>query len=80
LPKAEGGILLNSWMEQYFRSETDRRLKTLNKIYRLLILQVGFQNVGTVVVKVFKGSKKIEFKKSTELWSMAKNGFLKEEM
>jgi len=38
-------------------------LKTMNKIYRLVISQVRFQNVGTVVVKVFKGSKKIEFKK-----------------
>lgn len=38
-------------------------MKKLNKIYRLIILHIRFQNVGTVVVKLFKGSKKIEFKK-----------------
>jgi hypothetical protein len=58
--------LLKSWMKQDFHSGIERKVKTLNKIYRSVILQFSFQNVGTVVVKVFKGSKTIEFKK--EYW------------
>jgi len=57
--------LLKSWMKQDFISGADRRVKTPNKIYRSVIrvLQLRFQNVETVVVKVLKGSNRIEFKK-----------------
>ena len=54
--------LLKYWMKQGFHSGTERRVKTLNKIYRSTILQATFQNVGAVVLKVIKGAKKIEFK------------------
>jgi len=56
--------LLKYWMKQDFHLGTERRVKTLNKIYRSVILQVRFQNVGTVVLKVLKRAKKIEFKES----------------
>jgi hypothetical protein len=39
-------------MKQDFHPGIERRVKTLNKNYRSVILQVRFQNVGTVVVKV----------------------------
>jgi len=55
--------LLKSWMKQNFHLGIDRRVKTPNKTYRSIIVLVRFQNVGTLVVKVFKGSKKIEFKR-----------------
>lgn len=69
--------VLKSWMKQSFHSGMERRVKTLNKIYRSLILQVRFQNVGTVMVKMLKGKKKIEFKK--DYWIMVRggNGILK---
>jgi len=54
---------LKSWMKQNFHLGIDRRVKTPNKTYRSIIVLVRFQNVGTLVVKVFKGSKKIEFKR-----------------
>jgi hypothetical protein len=40
-----------------------------------VILQARFQNVGTVVAEVIKGSKKSNLKKGTKLWTMAEEGF-----
>ena len=69
--------LLKSWMKQDFHSWIERRVKTLNKIGSSFILQVSFQKVGAVVVKVFKRSKKIQFKRESCIMVHSGKGILK---